>query len=204
MTFENVPGRERDSNVKLAPRAMTIGTGVGARLTSRSCRSRIGYRFRDIHLLHLALTHGSANFGKPGAPITTGWNFSATGCSASPSPSICSTPTTAPEPLPLQPSRPQGSLCRGRRGARAWRICHPRRQRSTGRRAAQEHHPRRCLRGAARRRLCRRRLGAGAGADRPPSSTGARRTPRPLRSTPRPPCRNGCSAPAPARCRAMC
>ncbi len=34
----------------------------------KDLQERIGYRFRDIHLLHLALTHGSANFGKPGAP----------------------------------------------------------------------------------------------------------------------------------------
>jgi len=31
-------------------------------------QERIGYRFRDTKLLHLALTHASANFGKPGAP----------------------------------------------------------------------------------------------------------------------------------------
>ncbi len=34
----------------------------------RQLQERIGYRFRDVNLLHLALTHGSANFGKPGAP----------------------------------------------------------------------------------------------------------------------------------------
>ena len=31
-------------------------------------QERIGYRFRNIHHLHIALTHASANFGKPGAP----------------------------------------------------------------------------------------------------------------------------------------
>lgn len=34
----------------------------------RELQERIGFRFRDVNLLHLALTHGSANFGKPGAP----------------------------------------------------------------------------------------------------------------------------------------
>jgi ribonuclease-3 len=34
----------------------------------KELQERIGYRFRDTQLLHLALTHGSANFGKPGAP----------------------------------------------------------------------------------------------------------------------------------------
>jgi ribonuclease-3 len=31
-------------------------------------QERIGYKFRDIHLLQMALTHASANFGRPGAP----------------------------------------------------------------------------------------------------------------------------------------
>jgi ribonuclease-3 len=34
----------------------------------RQLQERIGYRFRNIHHLHVALTHASANFGKPGAP----------------------------------------------------------------------------------------------------------------------------------------
>jgi ribonuclease-3 len=34
----------------------------------KKLQERIGYRFRDVNLLHLALTHGSANFGRPGAP----------------------------------------------------------------------------------------------------------------------------------------
>lgn len=34
----------------------------------RQLQERIGYRFRNIHHLHIALTHASANFGKPGAP----------------------------------------------------------------------------------------------------------------------------------------
>lgn len=34
----------------------------------KQLQERIGYRFRDIGLLHLALTHASANFGRPGAP----------------------------------------------------------------------------------------------------------------------------------------
>ena len=34
----------------------------------KELQERIGYRFRDMNLLHLALTHGSANFGRPGAP----------------------------------------------------------------------------------------------------------------------------------------
>jgi ribonuclease III len=41
---------------------------VGRKADVKKLQERIGYRFRDINLLHLALTHGSANFGKPGAP----------------------------------------------------------------------------------------------------------------------------------------
>ena len=34
----------------------------------KKLQERIGYQFRDTTLLHLALTHASSNFGKPGAP----------------------------------------------------------------------------------------------------------------------------------------
>jgi ribonuclease III len=41
---------------------------VARKADVRKLQERIGYQFRDISLLHLALTHASSNFGKPGAP----------------------------------------------------------------------------------------------------------------------------------------
>ena len=34
----------------------------------KQLQERLGYKFRDLNVLYLALTHASANFGKPGAP----------------------------------------------------------------------------------------------------------------------------------------
>ena len=63
----------------------------------------------------------------------------------------------------LQPAGPQRDLRRGRRarselGAVLWLLATAR----PARRPRQGHHPRRCLRGGARRHLSRRRLRAGA------------------------------------------
>jgi ribonuclease-3 len=41
---------------------------VARKADVKQLQERIGYRFRDILLLHTALTHSSANYGKTGAP----------------------------------------------------------------------------------------------------------------------------------------
>jgi ribonuclease-3 len=41
---------------------------VARKADVKKLQERIGYQFRDPNLLHLALTHASSNFGKPGAP----------------------------------------------------------------------------------------------------------------------------------------
>jgi len=41
---------------------------VARKADVKQLQERIGYKFRNVNLLHLALTHGSANFGRPGAP----------------------------------------------------------------------------------------------------------------------------------------
>ena len=53
-----------------------------------SLEAKIGHRFKDRALIERALTHASALAALRAPPPTaiSGWNFSATGCWVSPSP----------------------------------------------------------------------------------------------------------------------
>ncbi len=80
-----------------------------------SLEERLGYTFTDYASLERALTHASARKQADGSSTTSGWNFSATGCSASSSPKCCSrcfpTPTRANLSLRLNAAGQCANTC---------------------------------------------------------------------------------------------